>query len=412
MAEPPISQIDPSTLLALVCLFLFFAFLYVYRRYRTTRQSLIDIESTSSNPQHIVANAITDDQKVLIEEFGVLAWKFVKQRGPDGIGIMIEDSTKVLVHKSGEWSISTNLPIPVSLERKDVYYFETTITSHLSSIIYIGLTSKPCPARKIFGRHKYSLAYCSLDGKLTLSTSVSEVPQFYGPTFDVDDTIGLGYISSTATVFFTKNGTRLRDIETKFPVDFDYFPVIGVDVFLRHGAGAVSVNFGYEPFVWDEANTCSLGFVEPLPVYTTVPRSNPDQVEPRPEMRAINIPNRRMPTSDSITTLRAPSYASLDPNPDGLTIPMPPAYDTFPRELSMQSVTIDIDNDNVPEAAEEPESQSPRRNDSTDGTTDEDDDAITTRVVDIDEETVTDVDANRYTRTKYHHNPNFLHLMS
>lgn len=75
----------------------------------------------------------------------------------------------------------------------------------------------------------------------------------YGPAVKEGDVVGVGYLYQSGTVFFTRNGQNLgkASIGFKYPV----YPIIG-----SIGPCNVSVNFGYQDFLFGAANQREAAF--------------------------------------------------------------------------------------------------------------------------------------------------------
>lgn len=144
--------------------------------------------------------------------------------------------------------VQSNLPIP---KQNEVYYWEAKIYDKPeTSIISIGLTTKPYPLFRLPGLHRYSIAYLS-SGQRRYNQPFLGVP--YGPAYVQGDVIGVGYRPRTGTVFFTRNGKKLEDVAHGLKSQ-NFFPTVGAT-----GPCNVHVNFGQMGFVFIEANVKKWG---------------------------------------------------------------------------------------------------------------------------------------------------------
>ncbi|ODQ64623.1 SPRY-domain-containing protein [Nadsonia fulvescens var. elongata DSM 6958] len=192
---------------------------------------------------HPPLSEVTDislSQYMNIQERGVWAWEF-KNNSPHINNCFVEGKTDIYF-LDGVTMIQANLPIP---KHNDVYYFEVKMYDKPeSSLISVGLTTKPYPAFSLPGYHRYSVAYDST-GQKRINQPFFGVP--YGPQFYQGDVVGVGYRPRTGTVFFTRNGKRLE--EAIHGLKCNLFPTIGAN-----GECNVNVNFGQSGFVFIEAN--------------------------------------------------------------------------------------------------------------------------------------------------------------
>jgi len=147
-----------------------------------------------------------------------------------------------------ECSVQTNLPIP---KQNEVYYWEAKIYDKPeTSLVSVGVTTKPYPLFRLPGLHKTSIAYSSTGHRrFNQPFSASN----YGPSFVQGDVVGVGYRPRTGTVFFTRNGKKLEDVAHGLKSQ-NLFPTLGAN-----GPCQISVNFGQMGFVFIEANVKKWG---------------------------------------------------------------------------------------------------------------------------------------------------------
>ncbi|ORZ19768.1 concanavalin A-like lectin/glucanase domain-containing protein [Absidia repens] len=188
-------------------------------------------------------------------------WKF--EAAADQPAIIVENDTfLVFPDDSPACSLMSNLPLPLT---KPFIYFEATMIE-LTQMVALGLSTKPYPSWRLPGWHHHSVAYHSSTG--CVYTSNPKHPKAYGPGFEKNDVIGVGYLSQSNTVFFTKNGRNLGRAITGFK--FPIYPSIGAI-----GKTKIMVNFGQQAFRYDSANVWQGGLVNnedlplPPPTYGT-----------------------------------------------------------------------------------------------------------------------------------------------
>ncbi|KAL4070986.1 SPRY-domain-containing protein [Scleroderma citrinum] len=206
---------------------------------------------------------ITLSQFVSIQEKGVSAWCFE----PDDLTI-----NSLLVHARTEITflpdpatsscVQSNLPLP---KLNEVYYWEVKMFDlPETTIVAVGLATKPYPAFRLPGLNRYSMAYHS-NGDKCYNYPFTTAP--FGPLLKEGDVLGIGYRPRTGTVFFTRNGRKMEDAFVGFN-RYNLFPTIGAD-----GPCSVHVNFGQAGFVFIEANVKkwglapSVGTLAPPPAY-------------------------------------------------------------------------------------------------------------------------------------------------
>lgn len=119
-----------------------------------------------------------------------------------------------------------------------------------TTMVSIGVTTKPYPLFRLPGLHKYSVAYNST-GHRRLNQPFA--PTNYGPAYVQGDVIGVGYRPRTGTIFFTRNGKKLEDVIHGYKSQ-NFFPTVGAN-----GPCNVHVNFGQSGFVFIEANVKKWG---------------------------------------------------------------------------------------------------------------------------------------------------------
>ncbi|KAL8953091.1 MAG: hypothetical protein Q9222_001029 [Ikaeria aurantiellina] len=198
-----------------------------------------------ANPPETMQTDISLSQFLAIQEKGVSAWEFEPEL--EIANCFVEGRTEIEFFDS-ECSVQSNLPIP---KQNEVYYWEAKIYDKPeSSLISIGVTTKPYPLFRLPGWHKSSIAYTSLGHK---RHNQPFTPSMYGPEFVQGDVVGVGYRPRTGTVFFTRNGKKLDDVAHGLKTQ-NFFPTVGAN-----GPCSVHVNFGQSGFVFIEANVKKWG---------------------------------------------------------------------------------------------------------------------------------------------------------
>lgn len=133
-----------------------------------------------------------------------------------------------------------------------------------TTMVSVGLATKPYPAFRLPGLNRYSVAYHS-NGDKSHNYPFTSSP--FGPTLKEGDVLGIGYRPRTGTVFFTRNGRKMEDAFIGLS-RWNLFPTIGAD-----GPCSVHVNLGQAGFVFIEANVKkwglapSVGTLAPPPAY-------------------------------------------------------------------------------------------------------------------------------------------------
>ncbi|KAJ5131299.1 SPla/RYanodine receptor SPRY [Penicillium bovifimosum] len=197
------------------------------------------------NPPESVQTDISLSQFLAIQEKGVSAWEF--QPELEIANCFVEARTEIEFFDS-ECSVQTNLPLP---KQNDVYYWEAKIYDKPeSTMVAIGVTTKPYPLFRMPGFHKTSVAYQST-GHRRLNQPFTPTP--YGPPLLQGDVIGVGYRPRSGTIFFTRNGKKLEDVAHNYRSQ-NLFPTIGAN-----GPCTVHVNFGQMGFVFIEGNVKKWG---------------------------------------------------------------------------------------------------------------------------------------------------------
>ncbi|KAL2352541.1 concanavalin A-like lectin/glucanase domain-containing protein [Cryomyces antarcticus] len=198
-----------------------------------------------ANPPESMQTDISLSQFLAIQEKGVSAWEFEPEL--EIANCFVEGRTEIEFFDA-ECSVQSNLPIP---KQNEVYYWEAKVYDKSeSTLISIGMTTKPYPLFRMPGWHKYSAAYIS-SGHRRYNQPFS--PMTYGPPYVQGDVVGVGYRPRTGTVFFTRNGKKLEDIAHGLKTQ-NFFPTVGAN-----GPCNVHVNFGQMGFVFIEANVKKWG---------------------------------------------------------------------------------------------------------------------------------------------------------
>lgn len=197
------------------------------------------------NPPDSLPTDISLSQYLAIQEKGVSAWEFEPEL--EIANCFVEARTEIEFFDS-ECCVLSNLPVP---KQNEVYYWESKIYDKPeTTMISIGMCTKPYPLFRLPGYHKISVAYTS-PGNRRYNQPFMPTP--YGPSYVQGDVIGCGYRPRTGTVFFTRNGKKLEDVAHGLKSQ-NLFPVVGAN-----GPCSVHVNFGQSGFVFLEANVKKWG---------------------------------------------------------------------------------------------------------------------------------------------------------
>ncbi|KAI9852497.1 MAG: Rsp5p-dependent ubiquitination, sorting of cargo proteins at the multivesicular body [Thelocarpon superellum] len=198
-----------------------------------------------ANPPDSMQTDISLSQFLAIQEKGVSAWEFEPEL--EIANCFVEGRTEIEFFDS-ECSVQSNLPVP---KQNEVYYWEAKIYDKPeSTLISIGMTTKPYPLFRLPGWHKFSVAYTSTGHR---RYNQPFTPTNYGPAFVQGDVVGVGYRPRTGTVFFTRNGRKLDDVAHGLKSQ-NFFPTVGAN-----GPCTVHANFGQMGFVYIEANVKKWG---------------------------------------------------------------------------------------------------------------------------------------------------------
>lgn len=251
------------------------------------------------NPPQIPSD-MSISQYTFIEERGLNAYDFIPDRSLPRNLISVNNRTEISFNfskcpTSYPVTIQSNLAVP---KTNDVYYYECKIYemggSHsldsqessssskefslLNNQLSIGLATKPYPFFRLPGRHDFSVLYDN-DGSRRYSTSfpLPKAQQSIFPSYSKGDVIGVGYIPSSGTVFFARNGKKLSERKIGGHIKrltCLLYPSIGALCDCK-----VDVNLGQYGFVLIEANIKKWGFCSvdgSLPAPPTYDMANDD----------------------------------------------------------------------------------------------------------------------------------------
>ncbi|EED22223.1 endosomal SPRY domain protein, putative [Talaromyces stipitatus ATCC 10500] len=262
-----------------------------------------------ANPPETMQTDISLSQFLAIQEKGVSAWQFEPEL--EIANCFVEARTEIEFFDS-ECSVQTNLPVP---KQNEVYYWEAKIYDKPeSTLISIGMTTKPYPLFRLPGFHKTSVAYQSTGERRYNQPFKSPS---YGPEYNQGDVIGVGYRPRSGTIFFTRNGKKLEDVVhgLKSP---NFFPTVGAN-----GPCTIHVNFGQMGFVFIEANVKKWGLapmtgsLAPPPPYGS-------------EQGSILLESGRETTAPV-----APSYLEAGYRGSRSTVPTSPGPIRSPTDISL-----------------------------------------------------------------------------
>ncbi|KAI1655690.1 SPRY-domain-containing protein [Daldinia decipiens] len=198
-----------------------------------------------ANPPESLQTDISLSQYLAIQEKGVSAWEFEPEL--EIANCFVEARTEIEFFDS-ECTVMSNLPVP---KQNEVYYWEAKIYDKPeTTLLSIGMSTKPYPLFRLPGFHKYSIAYTSIGARRYNQPFNATA---YGPQYVQGDVIGVGYRPRTGTIFFTRNGKRLDDVAHGLKSQ-NFFPSVGAN-----GPCTVHVNFGQAGFVFIEANVKKWG---------------------------------------------------------------------------------------------------------------------------------------------------------
>lgn len=114
-----------------------------------TTGSLTVVAFIQANPPETAPTDISLSQFLAIQEKGVSAWEFEPEL--EIANCFVEGRTEIEFFDS-ECSVQSNLPIP---KQNEVYYWEAKIYDKpASSMVSIGLTTKPYPLFRLPGKNR------------------------------------------------------------------------------------------------------------------------------------------------------------------------------------------------------------------------------------------------------------------
>lgn len=233
------------------------------------------IPHASSSGEQVEDPIVNESTRQFINEEGAYAWEFQPDPNLPNDTVIVENKTEVtFLNYNYEASVMTNLPIP-RINR--VYYCEFKIfelrgntgagssgSHHLQDgeTISFGLSTCPYPYFRLPGKHHHSIAYDS-NGSRRFNDSFTLDPALRTlfPRLEKGDVVGIGYRSNSGTVFFTRNGKKLKEDSVGGHIKgwkFKYlYPIIGANVPCK-----IHVNFGTYGFVYIEANVKKWGYAK------------------------------------------------------------------------------------------------------------------------------------------------------
>ncbi|KAF8925059.1 concanavalin A-like lectin/glucanase domain-containing protein [Dissophora ornata] len=197
------------------------------------------------HPANSIVTDISLSQYLSIQEKGVSAWEFEASYDQQ---LFVHDRTELSFFDQVA-CVQTNLPLP---KQQEVYYWEVKMFEKSpSTIVSVGVTTKPYPTTRLPGWNRNSAGYFSHNGQKYCNSLWSGYP--YGPIYFEGDVVGCGYRPRTGTIFFTRNGKRIEEAYTGFG-RMNLFPTVGAT-----GPCVLHVNFGQSGFVFVEANVKKWG---------------------------------------------------------------------------------------------------------------------------------------------------------
>ncbi|KAK3622801.1 Protein ssh4 [Elasticomyces elasticus] len=201
---------------------------------------------TQVNPPESMPTDISLSQFLAIQEKGVSAWEFIPEL--EIANAFVEARTEIEFFEQEACSVQSNLPIP---KQNETYYWEAKMYDlPATTVVHVGVTTKPYPLFRLPGLHRTSIAYISTGHRRYNQPFSATV---YGPAFVQGDVVGVGYRPRTGTLFFTRNGKKLEDIAHGLKSQ-NFFPTVGAN-----GPCNVHVNFGQSGFLFIEANVKKWG---------------------------------------------------------------------------------------------------------------------------------------------------------
>jgi hypothetical protein len=138
----------------------------------------------------------------------------------------------------------TNLALP---RQQELVYFEMTIRKQdTNTLLAVGLAKRKFKSDKYPGKVQGSVGYWSdgnswvWSGKEALSTAHNSLPYKQG------DTVGIGYMRGSNSVFFTHNGTLMYTTELLY--EEPLFPTVS-----SNGPCELIINIGQDDYLYKVA---------------------------------------------------------------------------------------------------------------------------------------------------------------
>lgn len=207
---------------------------------------------------------LTLSQKLSIQERGISAYEFIKDSMLTNNDLLIVNKNELNFFQNFECSCQTNLPMNISSSTNTTIYFECKIYSlpnPESTTISLGLAAKPYPWFRLPGRHLSSVSYDS-NGVRRYNDPLPPREPAPFPALSEGDVIGVGYRTSSGTIFFTRNGKKVSESKIgghiknfRIPNQGQIFPTIGAN-----NVCSVHVNLGQMGYVFIEANVKKWGY--------------------------------------------------------------------------------------------------------------------------------------------------------
>ncbi|KAM0755925.1 SPRY-domain-containing protein [Meredithblackwellia eburnea MCA 4105] len=261
----------------------------------------------SQYPPNSLPTDITLSQFLSIQEKGVSAWSFEPDYESNPALIVqsrteitfLSDGVGMAEEEGGGCCVQSNLPLP---KLNEVYYWECKFFEKPeTTLVSIGLATKPYPSFRLPGVSKYSIGYFSSDGFKSHSYPFNA--QSYGPPLKEGDVLGVGYRPRTGTVFFTRNGKKLEDAYVGL-TRHNLFPTVGANA-----ACTIHVNLGQAGFVFIEANVKKWGLAPMMGTLAPPPAYGSERGSILLESAAASHSNNTLPNGRVTVTPPTPPTA-------------------------------------------------------------------------------------------------------
>ncbi|KAI9193345.1 concanavalin A-like lectin/glucanase domain-containing protein [Polychytrium aggregatum] len=195
------------------------------------------------------------DRIQVVLRLGLDAWRFIPD--PSASGIVTSTDYSVTFTQVADQCCLSNHPLLPSngLEYSyfEVYVSDVQYSPH-TTVISVGVATKPYPSFRLIGWNAWSVGYHSDDGRLFNNDAFGG--RLFASPYTKGHTVGCGYNPKTGAVFYTLNGTLLGEVVRGQP--HPYHAAVGAD-----GPCRLQINVGQQPFMYLPANGIATSIAPP-----------------------------------------------------------------------------------------------------------------------------------------------------